>query len=70
MNNHQSTAQQTPTVTQTDNGSSSESSDSTPNTFTYTTKDGKKYVVTKDDDHSGHYTDDKGVTHTVIFNQK
>jgi len=42
-------------------------SSSTPNTFTYTTKSGKKYAVIKDDDHSGHYIDDHGVSHTVLF---
>lgn len=38
--------------------------------FVYTTKDGKKYHVTKDDSNSGHYKDEDGKYHTVIFNKQ
>lgn len=68
--------QQTSAVAQsrdTENSASNtatEQTDKSPDTFTYTTKDGKKYAVIKDDDHSGHYIDDKGVTHTVLINNK
>lgn len=46
---------------------SSTSQDSKASTFVYTDKNGKKYAVIKDDDNSGHYIDDKGNTHTVVF---
>lgn len=51
-------------------GTAAKQSDSSPDTFTYTTKSGKKYAVIRDDDHSGHYIDDKGVTHTVFINER
>lgn len=78
INSHQQPVQQTAAVEQSHNTESSaatsntatEQSDKSPDTFTYTTKDGKKYAVIKDDDHSGHYIDDKGVTHTVLINEK
>lgn len=54
-----------PTTTQSSTPKESSSSDT--KTFIYTTKDGKKYAVIKDDSTSGHYIDDKGNTHTVIF---
>lgn len=62
----------TASVTQKENvaSESKQSSKIVPNTFTYTAKNGKKYAVIKDDETSGHYVDDKGVSHTVLFNQK
>lgn len=49
-----------------DKVTSSNESDS----FVYTTKDGKKYKVTKDSKNSGHYVDGDGNYHTVLFNNK
>ena len=58
---------QTSTSQQSASDSSSASSSDVPKTFVYTDQNGKKHNVTKDDDTSGHYVDDQGKTHTVIF---
>lgn len=36
-------------------------------TFPFTTSDGKKVTVIVDDSHTGHYIDEKGTNHTVMF---
>lgn len=60
------------TATQTFQPSTSQETLTTDNNgeFVYTTKDGKKYHVTKDDSNSGHYRDENGKYHTVIFNKQ
>lgn len=60
------------TATQTLQPSTSQETLTTDNNgeFVYTTKDGKKYHVTKDDSNSGHYRDENGKYHTVIFNKQ
>lgn len=39
----------------------------TGDTFPYTTFDGKKVIVTVDSGHSGHYVDDQGQHHSIIY---
>lgn len=66
---NQMTLSAQPTVVETSNSQESLSSSGNKDSFIYTTKDGKKYKVTKDSDNSGHYRDDDGKYHTVLFNK-
>lgn len=67
--NTSSTNSQTTSSNNSQNSSSNSADDDSSSTkeFTYTDQNGKKHQVIKDDDVSGHYVDDQGKTHTVIF---